>query len=285
MSYFKDFKEQSKTSGNLRVRTSRGDLAPTNTVSNLEVSSEETAVVEHPRARIVKEAESNERVGLLFRHWLSLIIGVAIGVTLVIASQVTSKLDSGSTQVETASSINVTVLDPNAAGEASTDPGVAIEESAADTVAAQDEPSRILEHAQARSVQLAERKFLFTMGSGMRSYSPTYVSSDASGQFDFAMGETAQALSLRPLNDSSGRYELGGTSVQWQGNWQAQNPEHNLRLGSAYLDYINRTFGNAVGSNLSAINKEPSRLLNKMPRPQNAPSQIRSYRQSSGDSR
>lgn len=239
--------------------------------------AESTAVVEHPRARIARENESHERVGLLFRHWLSLIIGVSLGVALVIAFQVSSKIKTVDEPTQVASAIQVTVLDPNAdTSHAVSAPAPQAAEQLA-VPAAQPEPSNIVEHARTRPVNLEERKFLYTSGSGLRAYDSDFLSSDANGQFDFKLGEAPRSLSLRPINDSSGRYELAGTNIQWQGAWQANNPEQNIKLGSAYVDYVNRTFGNTVGSNLSAINKEPTSLLNRMPRKAAAPSGLKSY--------
>ena len=270
-------KEHSRRSGSFKFRSQDNDLAPAQRGFKEPNSAESTAVVEHPRARIAREIESHERVGLLFRHWLSLIIGVSLGVALVIAFQVSSKITTSDEPAQVASAIKVTVLDPNAeTGTSSAAPAVQPSEQLA-AAASQPEPSNIVEHARTRAVNLEERKFLYTTGSAMRAYESDFLSSDANGEFDFKLGEASPSLSLRPINDSSGRYELAGTNIQWQGSWQADNPEQNIKLGSAYVDYVNRTFGNTVGSNLSAINKEPTSLLNRMPRKSAAPTAMKSY--------
>ncbi len=275
------FKEPSPTSGNIRLKARPSELAQTPSPSRLTSEVESTAISEHPKIRVARELESNERVGLIFRHWLSLIVGVSIGVALVIGSQVSMKVAERSTPMDSGS-ISVTVLNPNADSSLDTSSVVAAapqsQGSLVTSVNGQEEPSHIIEHAQARSIQLAERKFLFSTGTSMRSYDPRFVSSDANGKFNFSLGEAGQALALRPINDNSGRYELSGTAVQWQGAWQANNPEQNIKLGSAYLDYVTRTFGGASGSTLSALNKEPSSLLSNMPRKPGVPGQMRSYR-------
>lgn len=270
-------REQSRRSGSFKFRSHDGDLSPASRGTGELRSTESTAIVEHPRARLAREIESHERVGLLFRHWLSLIIGVSLGVALVIAFQVSSKINVTEEPTQVASAIKVTVLDPNAeTNQSSAAPAAEVPQNTA-PVAAQPEPSNIVEHARARTVNLEERKFIYTTGSALRAYDSEFLSSDANGQFDFKLGEAPRSLSLRPINDASGRYELAGTNIQWQGAWQADNPEHNIKLGSAYVDYVNRTFGNTVGSNLSAINKEPSSLLTRMPRKASAPTALKSY--------
>ena len=270
--------EQSRKSGSFRFRTRDHSLVPTNQAPFAAEVKDPTAIVEHPRARIAREIESHERVGLLFRHWLSLIIGVSLGVALVVAFQVSSKLQLKDEPQQAASAISVTVLDPNAdSAHASSVPAPEKSALASNSSQTQPEPSNIVEHARTRAVNLEERKFLYTTGSGMRAYESDFLSSDANGQFDFKLGEAPKSLSLRPINDASGRYELADTNIQWQGDWQPDNPEHNIKLGTAYVDYVNRTFGNTVGSNLSAINKEPSSLLGRMPRQSNAPTALKSY--------
>lgn len=269
-------REHSKTSGNLRFGTRREADLPATAGSQFPEAPQSTAVAEHPRMRVVREQESHERVGLLFRHWLSLIIGVSVGVALVIAFQLSSNLPKADAPVETAAAIKVSVVDPNADHSAAK-AAPATESQSQAKVVTQEEPSNIIEHARTRAVQLEQRKFLFTSGKGMRSYDPEFVSSDANGQFDFKQGETQQALSLKPLDDGLGRYELSGTNVQWQGAWQPADPERNIKLGSAYVDYMNKTFGNSVDTNLSVVNKSPTSLLGRMPRKVSGPSDLRSY--------
>ncbi|MBN8550855.1 MAG: hypothetical protein J0M12_16185, partial [Deltaproteobacteria bacterium] len=206
-----------------------------------------------------------------------LIIGVSLGVALVVGFQVSSKIKMNEESVQAASAITVTVLDPNAETGKDTATASQPAEKVAASTQTQSEASNIIQHAQARTVNLEERRFLYTSGASMRAYDSEYLSSDANGQFDFKLGEAPKALSLRPINDASGRYEIAGTNIQWQGSWQPDNPEQNIKLGTAYVDYVNRTFGNTVGSNLSAINKEPTSLLGRMPRQSGAPTALKSY--------
>lgn len=272
-----DTKEFSRSSGNLKFGFRADVPADPRATGTLSPSVESTAVIEHPHDQFAREIKTHERVHYLLRHWLILVLGVSIGVGLVIASQVKSNIDQVASSAP-ATAIKVTVVDPNADVVAVVRPETAAKtQPTSMTSAAVEEPSNIIEHAQNRPVRLDERKFLFTAGASMRSYDPGFVSSDANGQFDFRQGETPKQLTLRPLNDSTGRYELNDSSIQWQGAWKADNPAENVRLGDAYLKYIDRNFGSSASSNLSSISKEPSGLLGKMPRPAQQPSALKSY--------
>jgi hypothetical protein len=272
-----DTKEFSRSSGNLKFGVRADVPVDPRATGTLSPAVESTAVIEHPRNQLVREIHTHERVHYLLRHWLMLVLGVSIGVGLVIASQVKSNIEQVATTAP-AAAIQVTVVDPNADAVAVVRPETAAKaQTTSMTSAAVEEPSNIIQHAQNRPVRLEDRKFLFTAGAGMRSYEPEFVSSDANGQFDFRQGEAPKQLTLRPLNDSTGRYEMSDSSIQWQGAWKADNPAENVRLGDAYLKYIDQNFGSSASSNLSSISKGPSSLLGKMPRPAQQPSALKSY--------
>lgn len=272
-----DTARQSK--GGLRFETAAGDLAPV---------VAQTQELTDPR----NERQAAERARHLFRHWVFLVSGILLGAAMIIFVNVTSSIESLSkpttdTQI---SSIKVAAVEPATAIENSSKTEVLASsvtqtntesnsESIAQTatlpetstqpqeitqVSAEPESSTIVEHAQQRPVRLEARKYLYVNGDG-RSYDPGFASSDPNAQIDIA-ASSKQAFSLRPLNSGSGRYQLNGTSIEWQGGWQAQNPSHNLKVGSAYMDYLDKTFGSGVGNSLSAINREAAPLLGKLPR-------------------
>src|SRR5690606_32557053 len=92
-----DTKEFSRATGNLKLEVRPDFPADPRTTATLSPAVESTAVVEHPRELLNRELRAHERVRLLFRHWLSLVAGVSIGVGLVIAFQVKSNIDSVAT--------------------------------------------------------------------------------------------------------------------------------------------------------------------------------------------
>jgi hypothetical protein len=260
-----DTARQSK--GGLRFETATNDLAPAITQTH------ELTLVD-PKAK----AAAKERARHLFRHWIFLISGILIGAAMIIFINLSSSLETvRETAVEPASQIKVAAVDPAPATQIEVAAAPKTETQAQEVVQASAEPEtgNIVNYAQQRTVSLEPRKFLYVSGDG-RSYDPGFASSDANAQVDYA-GSSKQAFSLRPLDGSQGRYQLNGTSIEWQGGWQTNDPAQNIRVGSAYIDYLNKTFGSGVGNSLSAINRDAAPMLGKMPRAAQAPAAVKQH--------
>lgn len=282
-------KEQSRPSkGGIRLdQYSAGNLAPTLTnPTNKSSQVESTEILEHPKAK--SDKSSNERAKHYLRHWTFMILGIIFGAGLIVSIKLLNELRPNTQQgLEVASQIQVQAVDEtqladtfkvesiaatNNTSQQSNDPSALqannqqTETSTALEVSADPEPSNIIEHARGREIGLQTRKFLFVTGS-TRVYESDYLA----GENSSSLSQESQSLSLKPLDNGTGRYRVNGTNVDWQGAWQPFNPEHNIKLGSTYTEYLNRTFGNTVGKNLSAINKEASSLLGQVAKPQAVP--------------
>lgn len=258
-----DTARQSK--GGLRFETTTGDLAPALTQTH------ELTLVD-PQA----QTASKERARHLFRHWIFLVSGILIGAAMIIFVNLSSSLETvREMAVEPASQIKVAAVDPAPAAKAEVAAVQQTEPQEITQVSAEPETGNIVNYAQQRAVSLEPRKFLYVSGDG-RSYDPGFASSDANAQVDYA-GSSKQAFSLRPLDGSQGRYQLNGTSIEWQGGWQTNDPAQNIRVGSAYIDYLNKTFGSGVGNSLSAINRDAAPMLGKMPRAAQAPAAVKQH--------
>ncbi|MBX7143979.1 MAG: hypothetical protein K1X79_05970 [Oligoflexia bacterium] len=259
----------------MRLETRSSNLAPAIAEQRDLVSSpvESTEIIEHPRAR--EEQETHERARHILRHWAFMVSGVILGAALIIFVRLSSHQQEVATQlaapaaVEQSTAIKVSASEAPAlqqpASQSAQAAAPVTEQQPVLQANSQPESLSIVEHAKGRPVGIEPRKFLF-VSEGLRTYDSTLIPANSASSLE-GRGGAAPALSLRPLDGGAGRYQLNGTNVEWQGAWQADDPAYNLRLGGAYTDYLNRTFGNGAVSSLSAINKEPTNLLGKTARP------------------
>lgn len=281
-----DVLESRQSRGGMRLETRSSSLAPAIAEQRDLLASpvESTAVLEHPRVK--EEEETHERARHILRHWAFLVSGVILGAALIIFVRLSSHRDELATQitppVEQSAAINVSASEAPAVQPQqalASEPKVATsqlnEQQPVVQANSQPESLSIVEHAKARPVGLEPRKFLFA-SEGLRAYDASLAPADSASSLE-ARSSNAPALSLRPLEGGSGRYQLNGTNVEWQGAWQAEDPAYNLRIGSAYTDYLNRTFGSGATSSLSAISKEPTNLLGKTARPAQSLAAPKSY--------
>jgi hypothetical protein len=68
------------------------------------------------------------------------------------------------------------------------------------------------------------------------------------------------AVGLMQINPRTAEYVAGMHGMAWHGSWRLFDPAYNVRLGIAYLKYLERYFGGNLRQALVAYNWGPSNL-------------------------
>lgn len=81
----------------------------------------------------------------------------------------------------------------------------------------------------------------------------------------------ASSLGIRPSPDKQGRYQ-SQSSLDWQGNFEINNPQANIQRGSSYLKYLRNKLNNKFNDSLSV--RKLNSDANKLPLPQHSKPEI-----------
>jgi len=125
----------------------------------------------------------------------------------------------------------------------------------------------IVEYAETRPVAIGPRRYLMT-SSTPRSYSPGFAAAKNQKPANSTDGKIQSATRARVdihslKGTGSNRYQADNNAVEWQGGWSYADPGHNLKIGSAYSQYLSEELGSEGGAELSAVLPQRSSLLSR----------------------
>jgi|GEM_PF-4118893 len=119
-------------------------------------------------------------------------------------------------------------------------------------------PSDIENFAKSTSPTIEARTFLATPLNSARRLEPGLA---APSKATVPLSESgAGKVQLRPVEGSTGRFINQRDGSTWQGGWSMSNPEHNIKLGSAYSGFISSGSG-ASPSSLRSFDRNSSDLI------------------------
>ena len=68
------------------------------------------------------------------------------------------------------------------------------------------------------------------------------------------------SLGLRPVTKSEGRY-TAKNGVEWQGGWELNNPQANIKRGEGYLNYLKKSFNRNMDDALVTHERGPAKQI------------------------
>lgn len=92
---------------------------------------------------------------------------------------------------------------------------------------------------------------------------PLFVASVIKSESAFRKNarSSAGALGLMQVLPNTGKYISGLQNLGWYGSWKLTDPTYNVRVGSAYIKYLNEKFRGNTEHVLIAYNWGPNNLL------------------------
>ena len=79
------------------------------------------------------------------------------------------------------------------------------------------------------------------------------------------------AEELKILPGDNGRMKAKRSDAEWQASWSFNNAERNIKMGSEYVQYLDKAFGDSFGNKLTVVNRGQSDILSKVGRTTAAP--------------
>ncbi|RMG43305.1 MAG: hypothetical protein D6719_04120 [Candidatus Dadabacteria bacterium] len=139
--------------------------------------------------------------------------------------------------IEEPAEITVSAADPSTQQGANTKTAAAI--IAARQAEKPESEFNLMQQIEKISIDTSGRQFVYydTPRSAARG---EYLFDENSATAKKPRSRTSK-LGLKPVPGEEGRF-VGGDGLQWQSNWELNNPEGNIRRARSYLDYVKENF-------------------------------------------
>ena len=107
------------------------------------------------------------------------------------------------------------------------------------------------EFVRGRQVQVGKGEVSY-MADTQRAFAPGFIAPPKG--IKAAKPKLTEALPVLRVNPASPeRYIASGSSLEWQGGWKFNDPQGNVRIGSAYTSYLENHLGKGLTSGLSSF--------------------------------